>query len=171
MRVTPVTNTITPSRRSVASITLSVAAIGLAIVGIIMNGLFARTHGSTDIAGWLFLAFGVVADLTALAMPSCAARLWAARQRAAAAMAWVVWAMAFAYALTEGIGFVSTNIKDVTLDPKTEAAIRVVAWVSGGHLHPTGDDFAMLLLILLALLPQLGGILLMVAMPPDFRRG
>ena len=55
-----------------------------------MNGLFARTHGSTNIAGWLFLAFGVVADLTALAMPSCAARLWAARQRAAAAMAWVV---------------------------------------------------------------------------------
>jgi hypothetical protein len=168
MRVTPVTNTITPSRRSVASITLSVAAIGLAIVGIIMNGLFARTHGSTDIAGWLFLAFGVIADLTALAMPSCAARLWEARQRAAAAMAWVVWAVAFAYALTEAIGFVSTNIKDVTLDPKTEAA---VAWVSGGHLHPTGDDFAMLLLILLALLPQLGGLLLMVAMPPDFRRG
>jgi hypothetical protein len=109
MRVTPVTNTITPSRRSVASVALSVAAIGLAIVGIIMNGLFARTHGSTDIAGWLFLAFGVVADLTSLAMPSCAARLWAARQRAAAAMAWVVWATAFAYALTEGIGFVSPN--------------------------------------------------------------
>jgi hypothetical protein len=37
-----------------------------------------------------------------------------------------------------------------------------VAWISHGLLRPTGDDFAMLRLILLALLPQIGGILLMV---------
>jgi hypothetical protein len=43
-----------------------------------------------------------------------------------------------------------------------EAAIRIVAWISHGLLRPTGDDFAMLRLILLALLPQIGGVLLMV---------
>ncbi len=47
-------------------------------------------------------------------------------------------------------------------DPQTDAAIRIVAWASLGALKPTGDDFAMLQLMLLALLPQIGGILLMV---------
>ena len=49
-----------------------------------------------------------------------------------------------------------------TADPQTESAIRIVAWASRGMLQPTGDDFAMLRLVLLALLPQIGGILLMV---------
>jgi hypothetical protein len=49
-----------------------------------------------------------------------------------------------------------------TADPQTEAAIHIVAWASRGLLKPTGDDFAMLRLILLAMLPQIGGILLMV---------
>jgi hypothetical protein len=48
-------------------------------------------------------------------------------------------------------------------DPQTEAAIHVVAWVSRGAIAPTGNDFALLRLILLALLPQVGGILLMLA--------
>ena len=49
-----------------------------------------------------------------------------------------------------------------TADPQTDAAIRVVAWVSRGMLQPTSNDFAMLRLVLLALLPQIGGILLLV---------
>ena len=49
-----------------------------------------------------------------------------------------------------------------TADPQTQAAIRVVAWLSRGALQPSGDDFAMLRLVLLALLPQIGGILLMI---------
>ena len=49
-----------------------------------------------------------------------------------------------------------------TADPQTDAAIRVVAWTSLGTLRPTADDFAMLRLVLLALLPQIGGVLLMV---------
>jgi hypothetical protein len=53
-----------------------------------------------------------------------------------------------------------------TADPQTDAAIRIVAWISHGLLRPTGDDFAMLRLVLLALLPQIGGILLMVARWP-----
>src|SRR5262249_47926386 len=49
-----------------------------------------------------------------------------------------------------------------TADPQSEAAVRLVTWISAGTLHPTDNDFAMLRLVLLALLPQIGGILLMV---------
>ena len=65
-----------PSRRQVAPVLLSIAALGLAAVGITINGWFARSLGSSDLAGWLFLAIGVAADLVALVMPSCAAGLW-----------------------------------------------------------------------------------------------
>jgi hypothetical protein len=76
------------------------AAFGLAAVGMTMNGWFARSLGSSDIAGWLFLAIGVGADLVALAVPSCAARLWQARQRATSLAGWAIWAMTFAFAVT-----------------------------------------------------------------------
>jgi hypothetical protein len=49
-----------------------------------------------------------------------------------------------------------------TADPQTEAASRIVAWLSIGAVKPSGDDFAMLRLILLAMLPQVGGIMLMI---------
>jgi len=55
-------------------------------------------------------------------------------------------------------------------DPQTEAAIRIVAWASHGTLQPTSDDFAMLRLVLLALLPEIGGILLMVGRSAVTRR-
>jgi hypothetical protein len=212
-----------PSPLPVAPVLLSTAALALAAVGIVMNGWFARSLGSTDSAGWLFMAVGVAADLVALVMPSCAAGLWHAGQRATALVGWGVWLMTFAFAITAGIGFASVNITDVTLaraarmtpavqtaqaaltdamaardreckggvgkfcrereatvnerrqaldiamrsveqtaDPQTEATIHIVAWASRGLLKPTGDDFSMLRLILLALLPQIGGILLMV---------
>ena len=212
-----------PSRRQVAPILLSIAALGLAAVGITINGWFARSLGSSDLAGWLFLAIGVAADLVALVMPSCAAGLWRTGQRATALAGWGVWLMTFSFVLMAGIGFASVNIADVTrarasrvtpavqtaqaalsdamasrdreckggvgkfcrereatvadrrqvldvamrsveqtADPQTEAAIRIVAWVSRGALQPTGDDFAMLRLVLFALLPQIGGILLMI---------
>jgi hypothetical protein len=212
-----------PSRRHAAPILLTVAALALAVVGMTMNGWFARSLGSTDTAGWLFLVVGVAADLVALVMPSCAAGLWQAGQRTTALAAWAVWLMTFVFAVTAGIGFASVNIADVTLarasratpaiataqaalndamaardreckggvgkfcreretavterrqavdvamravgrtaDPQTEAAIRIVAWLSRDMLRPSGDDFVMLRLVLLALLPQIGGILLMV---------
>jgi hypothetical protein len=221
--ITPPQRQVARSRRHVAPVLLSMAALALAGVGITMNGLFARSLGSSDIAGWLFLAVGVAADLVALVMPSCAAGLWQAGHRATALVGWSVWAMTFVFAVTAGIGFASVNIADVTLsrasrttsavqtaqatlddavaardreckggvgkfcrerettvnerrqaldaamhsvaktaDPQTDAAIRVVAWVSRGALQPTDNDFAMLRLVLLALLPQIGGILLMV---------
>jgi hypothetical protein len=210
-------------RRQFAPFLLSIAALALAGVGITMNGWFARSLGSSDVAGWLFLAVGVAADVVALVMPACAAGLWHVGHRATALVGWAVWVMTFVFALTAGIGFASTNISDATLarasrttpavavaqaalgdamaardreckggvgkfcrereaavaerrqavdtamhsveqtaDPQTDAAIRVVAWVSRGVLQPTSNDFAMLRLVLLALLPQIGGILLMV---------
>jgi hypothetical protein len=220
----PVTlRAVTPPRRHAAPILLTVAALALAVVGMTMNGWFARSLGSTDTAGWLFLVIGVAADLVALVMPSCAAGLWQTGQRATALAGWAVWLMTFVFAVTACIGFASVNIADVTMarasratpavttaqaalndamaardreckggvgkfcreretavterrqavdvairaveqtaDPQTEAAIRIVAWTSLGTLRPTADDFAMLRLVLLALLPQIGGILLMV---------
>lgn len=210
-------------RRQPAPVLLSIAALALASVGITINGWFARSLGSSDIAAWLFLAVGVAADLVALVMPSCAAGLWQAGQRATAAVGWAVWLMTFVFAVTAGIGFASTNISDVTMarasrvtpaianaqaaltdamtardrecksgvgkfcrereaavverrqmldaavasvgrtaDPQSDAAIKLVTWASGGMLRPTANDFAMLRLVLLALLPQIGGILLLV---------
>ena len=214
---------VTPPHR-VASILLAAAAFALAGVGITTNGWFARSLGSSDTAGWLFLAIGVAADLVALVMPSCAASLWGNRQRATSLAGWVVWAMTFVFAVTAGIGFASVNITDVTAaraarvtpavtvaqsalsdamsardrecergvgkfcrereatvaerrqildtamasvgqtaDPQNDAAIKLVAWVTRGVVRPSGEDFAMLRLVLLALLPQIGGILLMVS--------
>ena len=211
-------NSIAPSR-----VTLVTAALALAIVGVTMNGTFARSLGSSDLAGWLFLAVGVASDAVALAIPSCAASLWASRQRGIALVAWGVFLMTFVFAITAGIGFASVNISDVTMarasrvtpavtaaqsaladataardrecrggvgkfcrereaqvadrraaldaamkavaetgDPQAMAAIHMVSWLTAGKVKPTEDDFAMLRLVLLALLPQIGGILLMV---------
>jgi hypothetical protein len=47
-------------------------------------------------------------------------------------------------------------------DAQSDAAIKLVTWVSRGTLRPTLEDFAMLRLVLLALLPQIGGILLLI---------
>jgi hypothetical protein len=215
-----------PIKPSNHAILLRIAALGLAAVGVTMNGWYARSLGSTEIAGWLFLAVGVCADLIALSIPACAAQQWQARNRITAAVAWVIWLMPFGMAVTAGIGFASVNIADVTAvrasretptivtarnaladamqardrecaggvgkfcrqreeaiserrrvlneamrsveqsaDPQTEAATRMAAWLTRARLQPTGDDFAMVRLFLLALLPQIGGILLMIARP------
>jgi hypothetical protein len=211
------------ARPNMASILLRAAALALAGVGVAMNGWFAQSLGSSHVAGWMFLAIGVAADLVALVMPTCAARLWHARHRATALAGWALWTVTFVFAVIAGVGFASTNISEVafarasrvtpaieaarasltdamsardreckggvgkfcrereaavaerrrafdiatqsvaqTTDPQTEAAIKLVAWLSHGLLKPEADDFAMLRLVLLALLPQFGGILLMV---------
>jgi hypothetical protein len=48
-------------------------------------------------------------------------------------------------------------------DPQTAAAIKLVAWISRGMMRPAPEDFAMVRLALLALLPQIGGMLLMIS--------
>ena len=222
---------VTSRSHLVAPVLLSIAALALAVVGITINGWFARSLGASDVAGWLFLAVGVAADLVALVMPSCAASLWRTGQRATALVGWAVWIMTFVFAVTAGIGFASTNISDVTTarasritpaitnaqaaltdamaardreckggvgkfcrereatvverrqildsamasvgqtaDPQSDAAIELVTWASRGLLRPTPEDFAMLRLVLLALLPQIGGILIMVGRHSALRR-
>jgi len=47
-------------------------------------------------------------------------------------------------------------------DPQTDAAVKIVAWLSAGTAKPAAGGFAMLRLMLLALLPQIGGIVLMI---------
>jgi hypothetical protein len=215
--------TVARSRHYLAPVLLTTAALALSAVGIAINGWFARSLGSSDLAGWLFLAVGVAADLVALVLPSTAAGLWHTGQRATALVGWVVWFVTFVFAVTAGIGFASTNISDVTLvrasrgtpavtsaqaaladamaardreckggvgkicrereaavserrrfldsamtsvgqaaDPQTDAAIKLVAWMSGGMMRPAPEDFAMVRLMLLALLPQIGGMLLLI---------
>lgn len=217
-------STVAPSGHYLAPALLTTAALALSSVGIAINAWFARSLGSTPAAEWMFLAVGVTSDLVALVMPSIAAGLWQARQRATAMVGWAVWLLAFVFAVTASVGFASVNIIDVglarasrvtpavtaaqsalrdamsardrecgngvgkfcrereaavagrrqildaatasvgqTADPQTDAAIKLVAWGSGGMLRPAPEDFAMLRLILLALLPQIGGMLLLIS--------
>jgi hypothetical protein len=222
--VTPVTRPVTASRPSIAQVILIATAFGLAAVGITMNGWYAHSLGSSQIAGWVFAAIGVAADAIALATPHCAASHWQASQRTRALAGWAVWFLVVAFTFYAGIGFASVNISDVTAsraervtsavtdaqaalkdaadardrecrggtgkfcrereaavterrkvldaaqasvshraDPQVEAAKAIVAWVTFGWLKPSSDDFAMLRLVLLSLLPQIGGILLMLS--------
>ncbi len=55
-----------------------------------------------------------------------------------------------------------TSVGQSAADPQTDAAIKLVAWISRGMMRPAPEDFAMLRLILLALLPQIGGMLLLI---------
>lgn len=117
----------TSSRPPIASLVLIVAAFGLAGVGVTMNGWFARSLGSSDVAGYLFLGIGVAADLAALAVPSVAALAWQARRRGIAVAGWLVWLVTFAFAVTAGIGFASTNITDVTMQRASRVTPAVTA--------------------------------------------
>ena len=215
---------IAPSRPLLAAVLLTTAALALSAVGIAINGCFAQSLGSSDLSGSLFLAVGLAGDLAALVLPYTAAKLWHAGRRATALVAWAVWLGAFTFAVTAGIGFVSSNIADVTLarasrvtpavtsaqamltdavvardreckggigrfcrereavvaerrqlldaallsvgqaaDPQTDAAIKLIAWISGGMLQPARQDFYLFRLLLLAVLPQIGGLLLLIA--------
>lgn len=179
--------------------------------------------GKTDRSSGAALIMDDYAVLKA-EMPSCAANLWQARQRAASLVGWALWLVTFVFAVTAGLGFASTNLSDVTLarasrvtpavttaqaalsdatiardreckggvgkfcrerdaavverrqvldsavaavgqgaDPQSDAAVKLVAWATFGALRTAPEDFAMLRLLLLALLPQLGGLLMLVA--------
>lgn len=52
-------------------------------------------------------------------------------------------------------------------DPQIASAAKLVSWVSLNRYNPSADDFAMLRLLLLTLLPQLGGLVLMVSFRPN----
>jgi hypothetical protein len=67
-RATPPAVTPHRPRLYLAPVLLTTAALALSAVGIAINGWFARSLGSSDLAGWLFLAVGVAADLAALVL-------------------------------------------------------------------------------------------------------
>jgi hypothetical protein len=197
------------------------SALALAGTGIVINAWYARSLGSTDVAGWLFLAIGVATDGAALALPTWATVIWK-RSRVRAVGAWAVWGLTFAFALSASLGFASVNISDtrvarmaasngvieddkealrtakdretrecrsgngvncrkrideanrqqdkldearkqIVSDPQADSASRLIRWLSAGRVVPSADDFGMFRLALLTLLPQLGGLLLMVA--------
>jgi hypothetical protein len=48
-------------------------------------------------------------------------------------------------------------------DPQSDGASKLIRWITMDRVVPTADDFAMFRLGLLTLLPQLGGLVLMVA--------
>jgi hypothetical protein len=227
--IPPPTVTLSPmmasrsSRRSAASIILTVAALGLAAVGICMNAWYAWSLGASEVAGVLFTAVGVASDMVALVMPSVAVMAWQGKRWGAALAGWLVWILTLAFALSAGIGFASINISDTVTarasrttpavtaaqttlddaiasrdrecrggvgrycrereqavvdrrqaldaamqtvaqaaDPQALAAIKLVAWISHGAISPSENDFDMLRLALLCLLPQLAGVLIMV---------
>jgi hypothetical protein len=193
---------------------LSASALALAGSGIVINGWFARSLGSTEVAGWLFLTVGVAADVCALALPSVAAHLRGPRR----ALAWALWTMTVAWALIASIGFVSVNVADVAatrsspgvelarriadaatvarqgeclrrgplcrdreaderaalakleaaradvvVDPQVAGASKLIAWATAGLVQPSTSDVALARLLLLTLLPQIGGLVLLVA--------
>jgi hypothetical protein len=47
-------------------------------------------------------------------------------------------------------------------DPQTAAAVKLVSWITAGSVRPSENDVGMLRLMLLCLLPQLGGLVVMV---------
>jgi len=201
-----------PAPLRLVRVVLMTTAFALAATGLAINAHFARSLGSTEFAGWLFLAIGVASDIAAFVLPT-----WALARRSA--LAWALWSVTFAFALIASVGFASLNVTDVAIarasqttptiqdarraledakaardrecirirrpmcqhredevvtaqrrldaehakivaDPQAEGTVRLVAWLTRGHL---GVDPAMLRLVLLTVLPQLGGLLLMVA--------
>jgi hypothetical protein len=98
-----------------SAVALRAAAAGLALVGLSMSATYARSLGSSDLSGWLFLALGLCADCAALALPSVAASAWRAGERTTAGAAWLTWTAVYAFALLGSVGFASVSISDVTM--------------------------------------------------------
>jgi hypothetical protein len=205
------------------SIILKTIATVIGVAGLAINAWFARNLGATEIAGLLFVAVGMAADAAAFVLPTQAGNLWRSRQRLAAATAWTIWTLTFAFALIASVGFAALNIADTTMsragrttpevilwertantaassrqaecakrgplcrdreaderraldglksaqgtvaadsDPQITAASHLVTWASRGMVTPSTDDLGMIRLLLLTVLPQLGGLVLMVA--------
>jgi hypothetical protein len=213
----------TPKRGNVI---IRFALGGVALVmfgtGLAINARFARSLGSTEVAGWLFLAVGVASDSAAFILPRQAEWLWRERRMLASLLTWALWSVTLAFALIASAGFASLNITDTTLarsmqpstveeaaladaraardrechrvgpvcrqreetvierqrkldearakmaaaaDPQSRDTSRLIGWAISWAtpLRPTDNDLAMVRLALLTLLPQLGGLLLMVA--------
>jgi hypothetical protein len=106
---------ISQSKLSATRIALMGSGLALGAVGLAINADFARSLGSTEWAGWLFLAVGVASDVAAFVLPTFATSLWR-QHRLAAGAAWALWSVTFGFALIASVGFASLNITDATIE-------------------------------------------------------
>jgi len=104
-----------PVRSLIAMITAIVllsTAVGLTIVGLIMNARFAASFGQSVEAAVLLATIGLAVDMLAVVLPTVAAQLWHRRSIMAAGAAWTIWMAALSMTLLAAMGFASTNIGD-----------------------------------------------------------
>jgi hypothetical protein len=104
------------ARRSILAIAaasiLFATAIGMAVVGLVMNARYAASFGQTVEAATLLATIGLAIDILAIVMPTVGSQLWYTRLRPAAAVAWLIWTAALTMTLLAAIGFASTHIGD-----------------------------------------------------------
>jgi hypothetical protein len=93
-----------------------VAALGLGIVGGVMNARFAASFGRSNEAAFLLAAIGVLIDVLVVILPSVGRRLWGSANRAAGSVAWCLWLFVAGMSLVAGIGFGASNIGDAIAD-------------------------------------------------------
>jgi hypothetical protein len=91
---------------------LMITAVGLTVVGLVMNARFAASFGQTAEAAALLAAIGLAVDLLAVVLPSVSVQLWQRRSILAAASAWTLWLGVLAMTWLAATGFASTNIGD-----------------------------------------------------------
>jgi hypothetical protein len=96
----------------VTSIVLFSTAVGLTVVGLIMNARFAASFGQSVEAAVLLATIGLAVDMLAVVLPTVAAQLWQRRSIMAAGVAWTIWVAALSMTLLAAMGFASTNIGD-----------------------------------------------------------
>ena len=86
-----------PVRSLVAMITAIVllsTAVGLTVVGLIMNARFAASFCQSVEAAVLLATIGLAVDMLAVVLPTVAAQLWQRRSVMAAGAAWTIWVAA-----------------------------------------------------------------------------
>jgi hypothetical protein len=92
------------------------AAIGLGLVGLVMNARFAASFGRSNEAAFLLAAIGVLIDVLVVILPSVGCRLWGFGNSAAGSVAWCVWLFVAGMSLLAGVGFGASNIGDAIAD-------------------------------------------------------
>jgi hypothetical protein len=114
------------SVRRFVSIVLSAIAAAIAWFGLQINAWYGETLGKTAEAGALLAGLSVSADILALILPTTARVLWVDRHRAAAGIAWGLWAMTILLALLATVGFAALNVSDTAATRSKIASERAL---------------------------------------------
>jgi hypothetical protein len=97
---------------NVQSTLMFVVAIGLGLVGLVVNARFAASFGRSDEAAFILATIGALIDVLVVMLLSVGCRLWRSGSRAAGAAAWCLWLFVAGMSLLAGAGFGATNIGD-----------------------------------------------------------